>query len=296
MNILKNSAIETVKLKNMELSLLASGDGTEVIHHKLYAGARWALVPQDGWTALEHITVLSGKLIYKDTKSNGELEPGDSFNACPIKNHMIFEAKTESEFIYICSKPVFHYYSQSLKNLMDLAVSVENKDGYTAEHCHRIKELSMKLGEQLKLSPDEMYTLNLASFLHDIGKTKVPAKILNKPSKLNDNEWEIMKKHSTWGREILEETGLQSLVKAGKIIEQHHERYDGQGYPNQLKGNEISLSAAIITVVDAYDAMTTDRVYRKGMTVQEAYNEIECCKGTMFDPNVVEEFLLTNIK
>jgi HD-GYP domain-containing protein (c-di-GMP phosphodiesterase class II) len=279
----------------MELSLLASGDGTEVIHHKLYSGSRWAIVPQEGWTALEHFTVLSGKLIYKSSDGNVILGPGDSFNVCPVMEHTLFEAETEVEFIYICSQPVFHYYSQLLKNMMDLAISVEEKDGYTAEHCNRIKDLSMRVGEKLNLSSDEMYTLNLASFLHDIGKTKVPIEILNNPSKLNDEEWEIMKRHTTWGREVLEGTGLPALVEAGKLVEQHHERYDGKGYPNQLRGNEISLTAAIITVVDAFDAMTTDRVYRKAMTVQGAFDEIQRNKGTMFNPKVVDAFFSTNL-
>jgi HD-GYP domain-containing protein (c-di-GMP phosphodiesterase class II) len=291
MNIFKNSSINKVYMKNVELSLLASGDGTEVILHKLYAGARWAMVPADDWTALEHLTIISGKLIYQSPNGDLLLEPGDSVNACPVKEHTLFIAETDVEFLYVTSQPQFHYYSNSVKDMMDLAILVEKKDGYTADHCDRIKELSMLVGEVMGLSPDELYILNLGAFLHDIGKVKVPDEILNKPSKLTDEEYEIMKKHTTWGKETLVGTDFVDLIKAGEIVEQHHERYDGKGYPNQLKGEEISIEAAIISVVDAFDAMTSDRVYRKGMDIGVAIEEIERNRGTMFHPVVVDSFL-----
>ncbi len=291
MNILKNNAIEKVYLKNMELSLLASGDGTEVILHKLNKGARWAMGPAEDWTALEHLTILSGTLNYNSPSEEIILRAGDSVNACPVTEHSIFVAETEVEFIYVTSQPQFHFYSNSLKEMLDLAVLVEKKDGYTAEHCDRIKELSMSVGTVIGLSQDELYILNLAAFLHDIGKIKVPDEILNKPNKLTDEEYEIMKKHTTWGKETLAATQLVDLIKAGDIIEQHHERFDGKGYPNNLTGEEIHIEAAIITVVDAFDAMTSDRVYRKGMDIDSALEEITRNRGTMFNPKIVDAFL-----
>ncbi|WP_391119175.1 HD-GYP domain-containing protein [Psychrobacillus sp. L3] len=291
MNILTNQSTEKVYLKNMELSLLASGDGTEVIHHKLYKGSRWAMAPEENWTALEHVTILSGNLIYNSQEGKIVLQPGDSLSACPVTELSIFYAETEVQFLYVTSQPQFHVYSNSLKEMYDLAVSVEEKDGYTAEHCNRIKELSMELGAAMNLSADELYILNLAAFLHDIGKVKVPIQILNKPDKLTADEFDIMKKHTTWGKETLVDTNLVDLINAGEIIEQHHERYDGKGYPNQLKEAEIRIEAAIISVVDAFDAMTTDRVYRKAMSVSAALAELEVNKGTMFHPVVLEKFL-----
>jgi HD-GYP domain-containing protein (c-di-GMP phosphodiesterase class II) len=290
MNIHKKNALEKVYMTNMELSLLASGDGTEVIHHKLYAGARLAMIPEEGWTAMEHMYVLSGNLLVQSENNEELLEQGDSFFASPVNQHTICIAKTDVELLYVTSQPQFHYYSNSVRNMMDLAVSVEEKDGYTADHCNRIKDLSMMVGEVMGLSPDELYILNLAAFLHDIGKIKVPNEILNKPSGLTDEEFEIMKKHTSWGRETLTATEFVDLVKAGVIVEQHHERFDGKGYPHQLKGEEIRIEAAIITVVDAFDAMTSDRVYRKGMPIETALEEIERNKGTMFHPSVVDAF------
>lgn len=291
MNILKKDAMKKVYLKNMELSLFASGDGTEVIHHKLYKGARWAMGPAEGWTALEHFTILSGTLNYQTPTEEGVLGVGDSVSAFPVLEFAIFNAITEVELIYVTSQPVFMNYSSSLQEMMDLAVMVEEKDGYTAEHCERIKDFSMKIGTKMGLSSDELYILNLAAFLHDVGKVKVPDHILNKPGKLTNEEYEMMKKHTTWGRETLENTNFVDLIKAGEIVEQHHERYDGKGYPNQLKGDEIMIQAAIITVVDAFDAITTDRVYRKGLSIETALEELVRNKGTMFNPNVVDAFI-----
>ncbi|WP_047983388.1 HD-GYP domain-containing protein [Ornithinibacillus californiensis] len=291
MDILKGDHTNKIMMKNTEVSLVASGDGTEVIHHKLYKGSRWAMVPEDAWTALEHITILSGELIYNSPSGETLLLPGDSVSACPVDEHAIFLAKTEVEFLYVTSQPQFHYYSNAVKDMMELAIQVEQKDGYTAEHCDRIKEFAMMVGEKMGLASDEKYILNLAAFLHDIGKVKVPREILNKPGKLTDSEFELMKKHTTWGKETLEKTGLVDLIKAGEIIEQHHERYDGKGYPSHLKADEIRIEAAIITVVDAFDAMTTDRVYRKGMDIDDAFAELNACKGTMFHPKVVDTFI-----
>lgn len=280
-------------MKNVELTLLGSGDGTEIIHHLLYAGARWAMVPAEDWTALEHLTVLSGSLLMSSA-SEGEvlLEAGDSVSVCPVKEHTIFTAKTDVAFLYVTSQPQFHFYSNTVKDMMDLAIQVERKDGYTAGHCNRIKELSMVLGKSMGLNEDQLYILNLAAFLHDIGKVKVPDEILQKPAKLTSEEYDLVKRHTVWGREILEETGFEDLVKAGAIVEQHHERFDGKGYPSGLQGDEIRLEAAIISVADAFDAIISDRVYRKGMSMDEAFGELQRNKGTMFHPDVVDAFLL----
>ncbi|WP_053367931.1 HD-GYP domain-containing protein [Bacillus sp. FJAT-27245] len=290
MKILKRKPLDKVLMKNMELSLLASGDGTEVILHKLYAGARWAMGPADDWVALEHLTILSGRLLMVSSAGEVILEPGDSVNACPVKEHMIFTAETDVEFLYVTSQPQFHFYSNAVKDMMDLAILVEEKDGYTSDHCDRIKELSMRLGKVMGLDADELYIMNLAGFLHDVGKVRVPDEILKKPGKLTNEEYDIIKMHTIWGREILTETGNPDLLKAGEIVEQHHERYDGKGYPHRLKGGEIRIEAAIISVVDAFDAMTTDRVYRKGMTREEAFEELAHNKGTMFHPDVIDAF------
>lgn len=285
-------AIEKVVMKGLEVSLLAAGEGTEIIHHRLTAGSRWAMVPEEGWTALESVFMLKGRLrLQRPNGGDLVLQTGDSLSADPIREHALFIAETDAEFLYICSQPVFHHYSQYVRDLMDLAVSVEEKDGYTADHCHRIMKLSMLMGETMGLSSQEMYQLNYGSFLHDVGKVSVPEAVLCKPGKLTAEEWEIMKLHTVNGRKMLEETGLPSLQAAGRIVEQHHERFNGSGYPHGLQGKDILIGAAIVAVVDSYDAMTTDRVYQKGRSQEEALAEILRCRETMYHPDVVDSFL-----
>jgi len=283
--------IETVHVRGVQISLLASGDGTEIIYHKLNPGVRWALGPSEGWTALEYLLVLSGELRYPTGNGFKVLKSGDSFYKSPVKDYFIFQSNQTTEFLYISSQPIFHHYSKATHDIMDLAVSIAEKDGYTVDHCSRINRLSMLMGEELGFNAKQLLVLNKASFLHDVGKVQVPLAILQKPSKLTSEEWEIMKKHTIYGREILEKTKLPVLVDAGPIVEQHHERYDGKGYPYGLKKQEISLEASIIAVVDSYDAMTTDRVYQKGRSKEDALEEILRCRGTMYNPDIVDLFL-----
>ncbi|WP_052475884.1 HD-GYP domain-containing protein [Cohnella kolymensis] len=203
----------------------------------------------------------------------------------------MFIAAQDTEFLYVVSRPFFHNYSSVNQELLELAVRIEEKDGYTSDHCERIKAISMMVGEELKLPSHEMFILNLAAFFHDIGKTKVPEHILNKPGKLTSEEFEIMKSHTIHGKQLLYDKGLPDLKIVGDVIEQHHEKFDGQGYPHGLQGKEISMLASIIAVVDSFDAMTSDRVYHKGIPVQEALEEIMRCSGTHFNTEIVSAFL-----
>ncbi|PLR78457.1 hypothetical protein CU633_05645 [Bacillus sp. V3-13] len=287
----EKSFIETVHMKGLQISLIASGDGTEVIYHKLENGTRWGLEPAEQWEALEYIYILSGELQLLDPEGPKTLKPGDSFFERPITENYLFQAYGQTEFLYITSQPIFHLYSKATKELLELAVSIEEKDGYTVGHCERIKKLSMQVGETINLSTKQLKCLNIAAFLHDVGKLRIPLEILQKPGKLTLEEWEIMKEHSLHGRKILEEIGLPFLKEAGKIVEQHHERYDGTGYPHGLKGEEISIEAAIIAVVDSYDAITTERVYQKARIKEEALRELYENRGTLYNPYIVDTFL-----
>jgi putative nucleotidyltransferase with HDIG domain len=287
----KDTSIESVAVKGFKFSLVASGDGTEVIHHKLEQGTRWAIAPEEGWEALEYVYIISGELVWKSSEGDVHINAGDSISAHRITEMAMLIAAVETEFIYVVSRPFFHNYSNSTQELLNLAVQIEEKDGYTSDHCERIKMISMLVGEELKLPPYDMFLLNLAAFLHDVGKTRVPEEILNKPNKLTDAEFEIMKIHTTHGKQLLHDIGLPDLRLVGDIVEQHHERFDGEGYPLGLKGDQISLLASIIAVVDSYDAMTVDRVYQKGRPIDEVLEEINQCSGTMYNPDIVSSFL-----
>jgi HD-GYP domain-containing protein (c-di-GMP phosphodiesterase class II) len=284
--------IETVTMKGLQVSLLASSNTTEIIHHKLEHGANWALGPEEGWGALEYILVLNGEL--KSFPLNSKLrsiKQGESFHRHPVKEHYTFQAVGETEFLYVSSQPIFHRYSKTVTDMVELVRSIEEKDGYTMNHCTRITRLSMIVGESMGLDSEQILKLNLGSFFHDVGKVKIPEEILNKPGKLTAEEWDIMKQHPTYGRILLEESTIPVLTSAGVIVEHHHERYDGKGYPRGLSGEEISLEASIISVVDSYDAMTTDRVYQERRTPEYAFEELLRCRGTMYHPDVVDKFI-----
>lgn len=161
---------------------------------------------------------------------------------------------------------------------------------YTYRHIERTTEYALKLREILKnegVKDDLTEDVFVAGVvLHDVGKIFVPKEILYKRNKLDEREWEIMRRHPADGAEVIGQ--IEGLEELAKIILYHHERYDGKGYPKRLKGGEIPLGARISAVVDAFDAMITDRPYRKAMGIREAIEEVKQNKGTQFDPSVVD--------
>lgn len=170
-----------------------------------------------------------------------------------------------------------------------LLATLYAKSSETEEHAGRLKDFCLKIGTMLKLTSKEMDELSLLAVLHDIGKVGIREEILKKPGSLTELEWEEMKKHPEIGCRI-----AQNTPELGPIVEHilcHHERWDGQGYPQGLKGEEIPLLCRILAVADAYDAMTSDRPYRKALSREEAIEEIKRNAGTQFDPQIVEMFL-----
>jgi putative nucleotidyltransferase with HDIG domain len=171
-----------------------------------------------------------------------------------------------------------------------LGNAIEANDNYVRGHCDRVSYFAMKMASKLPLGPRDMDNLEFASMLHDIGKLGIPQEILNKPSKLTTEEFEIIKQHPRIGYEILE--GIIFLEDCREILYQHHEWVDGTGYPRGMKGDEIHYSAKILGIADAYDAMTSARSYRnQPMTIDEAINELERAKGSQFDEKLVEIFI-----
>lgn len=170
-----------------------------------------------------------------------------------------------------------------------LVKAMELKDTYTRGHSERVMEYSLMLGEKLNLPPKELEILKHGSILHDIGKLAIPDDILLKPGKLNSKEYNEIKKHSEKGMEFIE--GLEFLKPALSIIRHHHERIDGKGYPDGLKGDQIEKLTKIVTIADAYDAITSRRSYKKPLTKEAAIEELLAHKGTQFDPYLVEKFV-----
>jgi HD-GYP domain-containing protein (c-di-GMP phosphodiesterase class II) len=167
---------------------------------------------------------------------------------------------------------------------------VEADDSYTGEHCRGVVQLVMQVGERLALSPERLRNLEFGALLHDVGKIAIPKEIINKPGKLGADEWQVIKTHTTEGQALLDRVG-GFMSDVGRIVRSHHERWDGGGYPDGLAGDAIPLEARIITVCDSWNAMRTDRPYRRALPEHEAVDELIACSGTQFDPEIVEVLL-----
>jgi HD-GYP domain-containing protein (c-di-GMP phosphodiesterase class II) len=172
--------------------------------------------------------------------------------------------------------------------LNSLLVALRTRDADTYEHSARAVVFGSAIGRACGLDAISLRALELGALLHDIGKIGVPDAILRKPGKLDSREWERMRRHPRDGRGIL--LGLSFLEDAARVVLQHHENWDGTGYPLGLRGEEIDLNARILAVADAFDAMVSDRVYRPARSYEAAVEELDRCAGMQFDPLVVEAF------
>lgn len=177
----------------------------------------------------------------------------------------------------------------TINAIMAISSAIEAKDEYTRGHSTRVAECSVAIARRLGWNEQQCSDLRYIALLHDIGKIGVPDSVLNKPARLSDEEFSIIKKHPVTGGEILKGIKMLPHVDEGALY--HHERYDGRGYPNGLKGEEIPLCARIIGIADSYDAMTSNRVYRKKQSVDYVIAEFERCAGTQFDPALAGVFV-----
>jgi HD-GYP domain-containing protein (c-di-GMP phosphodiesterase class II) len=170
-----------------------------------------------------------------------------------------------------------------------LADLVEEDDAYTGLHCRDVVLLSLAVGRDLCLSRDELRIVELGALLHDVGKLGVPKAIVRKAGPLSDEEWELMRSHTIHGERMLLRDA--ELAPVAAVVRASHERWDGAGYPDGLSGEAIPLPARIIAAADAFDAMTTNRPYRRARTLHDARREMADCAGSQFDPLVVAALL-----
>ena len=173
--------------------------------------------------------------------------------------------------------------------LFTLARSIEGKDPYTHGHCERLSEYSARLGEHLKLSEGQLIALRRAGVVHDVGKVAVPDSILLKPGRLTEEEWKVIREHPVVGERIC--APLKSFRLVLPIIRHHHEKLDGSGYPDGLRGDAIPITARILQIVDVYDALTTERPYKRAFSITDALQTMkeEVAKG-WWDPHIFEQF------
>jgi putative nucleotidyltransferase with HDIG domain len=170
-----------------------------------------------------------------------------------------------------------------------MITAIDHKDHYTRRHSEEVTEYALWIAEELGLSEEQKHALRLGGLLHDVGKIGIPDSVLLKPGLLTAEEYEAMKQHTVLGAVML--AALPEMEKIVPLARSHHERWDGQGYPDGLAGEQIPLLARILAVADAFSAMTTDRPYRKGMDVPAALTELQRHRGTQFDPAIVDVFV-----
>lgn len=208
-----------------------------------------------------------------------------------------FITRTQAQKTLLKQKYELEYAKKQIKmgneTILSIARTVDAKDSNTSEHSFRVSEYSVAIARRLNYSGEKCENLRQMALLHDIGKIGIPDAILNKPGKLTDEEYEIMKSHVIRGGEILKDFTMIDNVSVGALY--HHEKYDGTGYCHGLKGEEIPLDARIIGIADAFDAMTANRVYRKQLDIDVVIAELKRCSGTQFDPKLVD-ILLTLIE
>jgi response regulator RpfG family c-di-GMP phosphodiesterase len=180
-------------------------------------------------------------------------------------------------------------FNSILHTLESLIITINRRDSYTEGHCGRVTSMTQALAEAMGMSDYEKHVIRIVGPVHDLGKIGIPDAILLKPDRLTTEEYEIMKGHSIYGEEIMK--GFEILADEARIIRHHHERFDGTGYPDSLASDDIPVCCRLISVCDAWDAMTTDRPYKKALSRKDALLEIKRCAGSQFHPDVVSSFL-----
>ena len=196
------------------------------------------------------------------------------------------KVRLRTEQLEVSQKQLERNYLEIIKSF---AVVLEERDAYTQGHSRRVTEYSIRIARELGLSDDQLKALRIGGALHDIGKIGIPEEALRKPTGLSPDEWRVMREHPDKGARMIEP--LSFLSQERILIRHHHERYDGTGYPDGLSGDNIPLLARILSVADAFDAMTSSRSYRRRMSIRTSVERLLQARGTQFDPNVVDVFI-----
>jgi len=269
--------------------LLAQHRALEVTRHRITAGKHFYLDEASEWAGFEFLYVLRGALTLTSGDEKTALRDGDYIYHRGLPERAFFRVEEDLELLMVSSPPSYHLVKEEIQDIMALARSVEEKDRATEGHCHRIERLAMRTGERLGLSGQRLIDLSYGAYLHDVGKVKVPDHVLGKAGPLTDDEWVEMRRHPEYGAAMLCDKAF--LRAASQIVVAHHENYDGSGYPRGCRGEDIPIEARIISVVDAYDAITSERPYQTAAAKSKAMQELRLNAGTQFDPRVVRAFL-----
>ncbi|WP_025692610.1 HD-GYP domain-containing protein [Paenibacillus zanthoxyli] len=267
--------------------LLARGDGSEIILQTIKQDKQFYLYPGEEADTMEFFYILEGKCSYKADNENILLSQGDYFYTHYLQEAVYFSTLTELKLLWYTTKPAFHLISHRIRKLEDVLKQVEEKDNYTYQHSGRVQKYCLMLARMLRMPKDQLEDLYFAAAFHDVGKIHTPEEVLNKPDYLTAEEFEIVKRHCYDGYFMVKDLYYNNICL---IILQHHERLDGSGYPYGIKEEEILLEAKIISIADTFDAMTSDRPYRKGLPPEIAMDELKRLSGIHYDAELVQLF------
>lgn len=286
-----HSGDRTGKDSFQDLSLLAKNGDWEIMVQEINQNAIAGFAPSEKENAFEFYYVLNGVLEITDSANNERitLKSGDSITLQGLKQNVIVKCIEYTRLLCVTNVPVFTETTYWQNLLLEQLARIDKMDHYTYSHSHGVMHYAVVLYEELKEHCKSISFRDYAigALFHDIGKCSIPVEVLTKPGRLTDEEYAIIKQHPAESYRILQPLlGEQAAALAGM----HHERMDGKGYPRGLKADEIPFPARILMVADAFDAMTTDRVYRKAMTMEAAADELVKA-GEAYDPVVVATLL-----
>jgi len=272
--------------------LKASSDKLEFFHVYAQAGRTLLMHPNESKGGLCIFYILRGKAVCSEKKiTAGE---SDTIAVKNLSKTVIFKIIEDTEFLVVTEIKFFQKQVAFFMKMSDAMNKIQKKDEYTANHCNRTGELALHLGQIMGLNDEALNDLVFAAKLHDIGKTKIPTAILNKPAIYNPAEYELIKNHPVHGFNMLKNHVPDAV---SLIIRQHHEKCDGSGYPDQLCSSQILAGARILAVADVFDALTSNRPYRSALPVWRAFSCIRKMAGYWWDRDAVESlysYLATN--
>jgi putative two-component system response regulator len=257
--------------------LMPGCDGFALLE-QVHANPEWVTTPFLFLTALND----------PESLERGRSLGADDYLAKPFSPGALFAA-VHSRLERAQVLETAHTTDAYLRTILVMANAIEARDAYTGGHVERVAGYAQELARMLRWPEQQIKEVRLAGIMHDIGKVAIPDAILNKPDKLTPQEWEIMKTHPGRGMQILAPLGHSQTILDG--VGYHHERYDGQGYPSGLKGEEIPETGRLLAIADSYDAMTSNRAYRIGFSPDEAIKKLEDGAGSQYDPQMVDCFI-----
>lgn len=268
-------------------NLFAQEKDLEVFESIINPGKSIICQPYESKDSINIMLVIEGQMFH--TNERRFIKSGDRviFKNLEETHHISVLEKTR--LLMVRNSVHFVDQASNTNSVYELIHQIQEKDHYTEEHCNNSGNLALQIATVMKLSDQQIKNVGHAAKIHDVGKINIPIEIINKPCSLSYEEYELVKNHSQDGHDIvIDSTGLADIAK---IILDHHERLDGSGYPNGLKGNEISIESRILTVVDSFDAMISNRPYKEPITIESALEDLESHIGTWYDEDVVNALI-----